>query len=51
MKPWAPDKGPVLPWRIGQILQALVMGPLIVFALLGLLALADNVLPFTYQGY
>ncbi len=38
-------------WRLGQLAQGLVMGPLLFFAVLGLLALADNVLPFKYQGY
>ncbi len=43
MIPWA--------WRLGQIVQGLVMGPLLFLAVLGLLALAGDVLPFVYQGY
>lgn len=48
---WTPEKGPVLPWRIGQVAQGLVMGVLLVFALIGLFALAGNVAVFSYQGY
>ena len=48
---WAPENGPILPWRIGQVAQGLVMGVLLVFALIGLLALAGNATAFSYQGY
>lgn len=48
---WKPEKGPTWAWRVGQIAQGLVMGMLLFFAVLGLLALAGNVLPFRYQGY
>jgi len=38
-------------WRAGQILQGIVMGCLLFFAMLGLLALASHVTVFRYQGY
>jgi hypothetical protein len=48
---WAPEKGPVLPWRIGQVAQGVIMGVLLVFACLGLAALYGNVSAFQYQGF
>lgn len=48
---WAPESGPVWPWRIGQIAQGVIMGGLLVFAALGLAALYGNVSAFQYQGF
>ncbi|GGH24699.1 hypothetical protein GCM10007036_31270 [Alsobacter metallidurans] len=40
-----------LGWRLGQLLQGIIVGPLLFFAILGLLALSGDVAPFSYQGY
>lgn len=48
---WKPEKGPALPWRIGQIAQGLILGSLLVFAMLGLVAAYGNVKAFQYQGF
>ncbi len=48
---WAPEKGPVTPWRIGQVAQGIVMGVLLVFSAVGLAALYGNVSAFQYQGF
>jgi len=48
---WKLEKGSVLPWRIGQLLQGVVMGVLLVFAALGLIAMYGNVSAFQYQGF
>jgi len=48
---WAPNEGPVLPWRLGQIAQGFVMGILLVFSAVGLAALYGNVKAFQYQGF
>ena len=39
------------PWRLGQAMQGLVMGILLVAAIVGLLSIAGNVGVFVYQGY
>jgi len=46
-----PENGPVWAWRAGQVAQGLVMGALLFFAVVGLLALAGDVTAFSYQGY
>ena len=38
-------------WRAGQVVQGIVMGCLLLFAVIGLLALANHVAVFRYQGY
>lgn len=48
---WAPNEGPVLPWRLGQIAQGFVMGILLVFSAVGLATLYGNVKAFQYQGF
>ena len=48
---WTPGKEPIWPSRIGQLVQGIAMGVLLVFALIGLLALSGNVTAFSYQGY
>jgi hypothetical protein len=48
---WAPKQGPVLPWRVGQIAQGLIMGVLLAFAAVGLAAMYGNVSAFQYQGF
>jgi hypothetical protein len=48
---WSPDNHLTLPWRIGQILQGTVMGILLVFSVLELIALHSSVTIFQYQGY
>ncbi len=51
MNRWMPKQAVPWAWLIGQVAQGLAIGPLLFFAFLGLLALAENVRAFTYQGY
>ena len=37
--------------RAGQIVQGLIVGPLLLLALFGLLAQAGDITPFRYQGF
>lgn len=48
---WLPLTDQDCAWCIGQVAQAIVMGILLLFAILGLLAVANNALPFQYQGF
>ncbi len=47
----SPEQRKSWPWRIGQIVQGVVMGLLLCRALFGLIAFADGVAAFRYQGY
>jgi hypothetical protein len=48
---WVPDNHLITPWRIGQVLQGIVMGVLLVFSALQLIALRGSVTIFQYQGF
>ena len=37
--------------RLGQIAQGLFLGPLLVLAIIKLVSLAGDLLPFRYQGF
>jgi len=51
MRRWVPKIGPVLPWRMGQILQGLLMGILLVVSALGWLTRIGHVATFQYQAF
>jgi len=50
-KRWVPEKGPVRTWRIGQIVQGVVLGVMLIFAGIGWVAHYGNVTAFKYQGF
>lgn len=43
---------PASPFRqLGRVLQGLVLGPLLLLAIIKLVSLAGDLLPFRYQGF